>query len=242
MISSFGGSSGEDSGYAGSPIFGTVDPSHLSMGNDFTLFEPEQSTNSVRFTEDTKTSGTSSQEPPVQPKKEVKKRKSWGQPLAEPTTNLPPRYIFLPATDLVSLLTTVLESVQRPRLRRSSAESSASSVIAVLPNHHASASARKLRSSNRRRTTSHSAVRGLRPHFARREPEATRSQKSLPSTASKSSQLRSFSSIPPHTSVQSTNIDNNKRARLFQMRSRRLSRLPIPSQRWRTTSSNFQHQ
>lgn len=96
LISSFGGSTGEDSGYAGSPLLGTVDPSHLSVTNnfnDFTLFETEPSTNSARFAEDTKTKGSSSQEP-VQAKKEVKKRKSWGQPLPEPTTSLPPRYFF----------------------------------------------------------------------------------------------------------------------------------------------------
>lgn len=99
LDSCFGGSSGEDSGYAGSPLFGTVDPplfgtvnpSHLSVGNDFPLFPPNQSAKFGRFTENIKTEDSSSQVQPVQAKKEVKKRKSWGQQLPDPTTHLPPR-------------------------------------------------------------------------------------------------------------------------------------------------------
>lgn len=99
LMSSFGGSTGDDSGYAGSPLFGTVNPAELSIGGsnensigDFTLFDNDQS-NSVRFAEDTKTEDNSTQEQPGQAKKEVKKRKSWGQQLPAPTTNLPPRYV-----------------------------------------------------------------------------------------------------------------------------------------------------
>lgn len=95
FISSFSTSTGDDSGYAGSPnYFGnsTIDPSSLSMGGDFSLFDNEPK--SVHFAEDTKMEEASSQEKSEQPKKEVKKRKSWGQQLPAPTTNLPPRYVL----------------------------------------------------------------------------------------------------------------------------------------------------
>ena len=87
LHSSFGGSSEGDSGYAGSPHF--INPSDLSMGGDFNLYD--ESSPSVRFAGDTKTEDSSSQEQPA--KKEVKKRKSWGQQLPAPKTNLPPRYV-----------------------------------------------------------------------------------------------------------------------------------------------------
>ena len=94
FISSFSTSTGDDSGYAGSPnYFGnsTIDPSSLSMEGDFSLFDNEPK--SVHFAEDVKMEETSYQDKSEQPKKEVKKRKSWGQQLPAPTTNLPPRYV-----------------------------------------------------------------------------------------------------------------------------------------------------
>ena len=62
------------------------------MGGDFSLFDNEPK--SVHFAEDVKKEETSSQDKSEQPKKEVKKRKSWGQQLPAPTTNLPPRYVL----------------------------------------------------------------------------------------------------------------------------------------------------
>lgn len=94
FISSFSTSTGDDSGYVGSPNYfnnSTIDPSSLSMGGDFSLFDNEPK--SVHFAEDTKMEEASSQDKSEQPKKEVKKRKSWGQQLPAPTTNLPPRYV-----------------------------------------------------------------------------------------------------------------------------------------------------
>ncbi len=100
---------------------------------------------------------------PEPERKQTKKRKSWGQVLPEPKTNLPPRYVTLrhhPPRH--RLLTRQPGNVPRPKTRRNSAGSSASSATAAPPSRRASGSVWRLRASSsgtrssRRRCSRHS--------------------------------------------------------------------------------------
>lgn len=86
-------------------------------------------------------------------KKPTKKRKSWGQELPTPKTNLPPRYIFPRSRSLASL-TSSSENEQRPRMKKSNVASSESFEIVKPLNHHASARDKKWRSSRAKRCLS----------------------------------------------------------------------------------------
>lgn len=80
---------------------------------------------------------------PAPEKKPVKKRKSWGQQLPEPKTNLPPRYILTIALHHRIIANSPLESGQRPKMRRSNDESNGFSATVVQLNHPENASAKR---------------------------------------------------------------------------------------------------
>lgn len=82
-------------------------------------------------------------------KKPTKKRKSWGQVLPEPKTNLPPRLVVTSPTATWSQpsLTAHIENEQRPRMKKSNAVSSVSSETARPPPPQGSESDKKPRPS-----------------------------------------------------------------------------------------------
>lgn len=67
---------------------------------------------------------------PETEKKPVKKRKSWGQVLPEPKTNLPPRYVTQHLQPLNAFTNLLTGNVPRPRTRRNSVASNAFSATA----------------------------------------------------------------------------------------------------------------
>ena len=96
---------------------------------------------------------------PEPEKKTTKKRKSWGQELPTPKTNLPPRYVCCDSRCEGSKEANLfLESVQRPKMRRNNVVLSVSSEIVRLLNLLVSASVRRLRSSKARRWASSSRI------------------------------------------------------------------------------------
>lgn len=80
-------------------------------------------------------------------KKPIKKRKSWGQQLPEPKTNLPPRYALPPFCLSFPLFNPnpcfKIENAQRQTMKRNSDALSVSSVIAELLNPHANENVKK---------------------------------------------------------------------------------------------------
>lgn len=79
-------------------------------------------------------------------KKPTKKRKSWGQELPTPKTNLPPRYVYS-RTDLnLSWLTLSIENEQRRMTRRSNVASNVSYGTGRQLNHPGNENDRRLRS------------------------------------------------------------------------------------------------
>jgi len=84
-------------------------------------------------------------------KKPTKKRKSWGQELPTPKTNLPPRYTILSSDLSLALLTSSSENEQRQKMRKSNVVSSESFEIVKPLNPHESESDKKLRSSRARK-------------------------------------------------------------------------------------------
>ena len=86
-------------------------------------------------------------------KKPTKKRKSWGQELPTPKTNLPPRYALPTFPSLIlqqDMLTMTPASVQRLKMKRSNVASSASSEIAKPLNPLVSESDKRWKSSKAR--------------------------------------------------------------------------------------------
>ena len=82
-----------------------------------------------------------------EPRKPTKKRKSWGQELPTPKTNLPPRYgVAIVLNDCAFTYDISLGNEQRRKMKRSSVASSEFCETVKQPNHHASASDKRLRS------------------------------------------------------------------------------------------------
>lgn len=91
-----------------------------------------------------------------EPRKPTKKRKSWGQELPTPKTNLPPRYdIAITSNDCASTYD-IIGNEQRRKMKRSSGVSSESCETVKQPNHHESASDKKSRSLKARSSPSNS--------------------------------------------------------------------------------------
>lgn len=86
--------------------------------------------------------------------KPTKKRKSWGQELPTPKTNLPPRYTFSQALLKLAMLIASSGNEQRQRMRRNNVVSSESFEIVKPLNHHESESDKKSRSSRARKCPS----------------------------------------------------------------------------------------
>lgn len=88
---------------------------------------------------------------PAPESKPVKKRKSWGQQLPEPKTNLPPRYaqLHIPVKRVITNPSTGSEP--RPKMRRSKDGSSEFFATVVQPNHQGSASVPRSSNWSRRR-------------------------------------------------------------------------------------------
>jgi len=94
---------------------------------------------------------SSTPEPGAGEKKPTKKRKSWGQVLPEPKTNLPPRYVRQSPSQYRSNGTNPPKgNAPRQKTRRSSAESSVSSATGEQHSRPVSASARRSRLLRRR--------------------------------------------------------------------------------------------
>ena len=120
-----------------SSLFDTMDPTEAMSPHSC---EDESMFGSV--------SGTPAPESqPREDKKPTKKRKSWGQILPEPKTNLPPRYV-----DRCSWQThlTAPGNEQRPKTRRNNEESSESFEIVEQLKHLENASDKKSKPSRQR--------------------------------------------------------------------------------------------
>lgn len=78
-------------------------------------------------------------------KKPTKKRKSWGQELPTPKTNLPPRYVCSPSNLNISWLILSIENEPRRMTRRSNAASNVSYGIGRQRNHPGNGNDRRLR-------------------------------------------------------------------------------------------------
>lgn len=79
-------------------------------------------------------------------KKPTKKRKSWGQELPIPKTNLPPRYVCSPTIHNPSWLILSIENEQRQMTRRSNGASNVSYGTGRQRNHPGNENDRRLRS------------------------------------------------------------------------------------------------
>lgn len=79
-------------------------------------------------------------------KKPTKKRKSWGQELPIPKTNLPPRYVCSPTIHNPSWLILSIENEQRRMTRRSNGASNVSCGTGRQRNHPGNENDRRLRS------------------------------------------------------------------------------------------------
>lgn len=84
-------------------------------------------------------------------KRPSKKRKSWGQELPVPKTNLPPRYAFSHPIISVTRLTRHAANEQRQRMKRNNGGSSASFAIERPPNQAENGSAKRSKSSRAKR-------------------------------------------------------------------------------------------
>lgn len=78
-------------------------------------------------------------------KKPTKKRKSWGQELPIPKTNLPPRYVYSPTNLNPLWLILSIENEQRQMMRRSNVASNVSYETGRQRNHPVNGNDRRLR-------------------------------------------------------------------------------------------------
>ena len=118
---------------------GTISLSDTSLQNSMMTPEPTSPESSYNV-KDESVDGDESKKP-------TKKRKSWGQELPTPKTNLPPRYAIPNPDSYLHLLTSVSASEQRRKMRKSNVALSGSFGIDKPLSHHESASDKKSRSS-----------------------------------------------------------------------------------------------
>ena len=118
---------------------GTISLSDTSLQNSMMTPEPTSPESSYNV-KDESVEGDESKKP-------TKKRKSWGQELPTPKTNLPPRYVITTPDSYSHLLTSVSASEQRLKMRKSNVALSVSFGIDKPLSHHESASDKKSRSS-----------------------------------------------------------------------------------------------
>ena len=118
---------------------GTISLSDTSLQNSMMTPEPTSPESSYNV-KDENVEGDESKKP-------TKKRKSWGQELPTPKTNLPPRYAIKTPHSHSHLLTSVSASEQRLKMRKSNVALSVSFEIDKPLSHHESASDKKSRSS-----------------------------------------------------------------------------------------------
>ena len=127
----------------GTPASTTMNPLEIMTPQSF----PEDKTSDVAGLTMSAASTPAPEDAPTGDKKQSKKRKSWGQVLPEPKTNLPPRYVEFHSSQRVFVSHANLLAGSEPRrtTRRSSAESSASSATVALPSLPESESALRSR-------------------------------------------------------------------------------------------------
>lgn len=124
----------------------TISLSDTSLQNSLMTPEPTSPDSSYNVKEESVEGDES--------KKSTKKRKSWGQELPTPKTNLPPRSaITAPHIDS-QLLTPLSASEQRPKMRKSNVALSESFEIDRLRNRHASANDKRSKSSKAKNLSS----------------------------------------------------------------------------------------
>lgn len=118
----------------------TISLSDTSLQNSLMTPEPTSPESYYNVKEESVDEGDESKKP-------TKKRKSWGQELPTPKTNLPPRYAIITSDSDSPLLTPLSASEQRLKMKKSNVVLSESFEIDKPLSHHESASDKKSRSS-----------------------------------------------------------------------------------------------
>ena len=124
----------------------TISLSDTSLQNSLMTPEPTSPESSYNVKEES-VEGDESKGP-------TKKRKSWGQELPTPKTNLPPRYAITTPDSYLPLLIFLSASEQRQKMRKSNVASSESLEIDRPLSHHENASDKKSRSSKAKNLSS----------------------------------------------------------------------------------------